>query len=130
MAILDSNQEKLLLAKRPFEDGWRFIGGFSHPNDVSFEQTAKRKIREDVGINLVVSELKYIGSTVIPDWRYQSEEDKIITTLYKTVKGWGSIEPSDDVSELMWVDISELDKITIVKEHKILLEMFLENIKK
>ena len=40
------------------------------------------------------------------------------------------IEPSDDVSELMWVDISELDKITIVKEHKILLEMFLENIKK
>ena len=130
VAILDSNQEKLLLAKRPFEDGWRFIGGFSHPNDVSFEQTAKRKIREDVGINLVVSELKYIGSTVIPDWRYQSEEDKIITTLYKTVKGWGSIEPSDDVSELMWVDISELDKITIVKEHKILLEMFLENIKK
>jgi len=130
VAILDSNQEKLLLAKRPFEDGWRFIGGFSHPNDVSFEQTAKRKIREDVGINLVVSELKYIGSTVIPDWRYQSEEDKIITTLYKTVKGWGMIEPSDDVSELMWVDISELDKITIVKEHKILLEMFLENIKK
>ena len=130
VAILDSNQEKLLLAKRPFEDGWRFIGGFSHPNDVSFEQTAKRKIREDVGINLVVSELKYIGSTVIPDWRYQSEEDKIITTLYKTVKGWGSIEPSDDVSELMWVDISELDKIKIVKEHKILLEMFLENIKK
>jgi bifunctional NMN adenylyltransferase/nudix hydrolase len=130
VAILDSNQEKLLLAKRPFEDGWRFIGGFSHPNDVSFEQTAKRKIREDVGINLVVSELKYIGSTVIPDWRYQSEEDKIITTLYKTVKGWGSIEPSDDVSELMWIDISELDKITIVKEHKILLEMFLENIKK
>jgi bifunctional NMN adenylyltransferase/nudix hydrolase len=130
VAILDSNQEKLLLAKRPFEDGWRFIGGFSHPSDVSFEQTAKRKIREDVGINLVVSELKYIGSTVIPDWRYQSEEDKIITTLYKTVKGWGSIEPSDDVSELMWVDILELDKITIVKEHKILLEMFLENIKK
>ena len=130
VAILDSNQEKLLLAKRPFEDGWRFIGGFSHPNDMSFEQTAKRKIREDVGINLVVSELKYIGSTVIPDWRYQSEEDKIITTLYKTVKGWGMIEPSDDVSELMWVDISELDKITIVKEHKILLEMFLENIKK
>jgi len=130
VAILDSNQEKLLLAKRPFEDGWRFIGGFSHPNDVSFEQTAKRKIREDVGINLVVSELKYIGSTVIPDWRYKSEEDKIITTLYKTVKGWGSIEPSDDVSELMWIDILELDKITIVKEHKILLEMFLENIKK
>jgi hypothetical protein len=74
--------------------------------------------------------LIYIGSVQVPDWRYQSEEDKIMSILYKTTKGWGRIEPSDDVSELKWFDISELEKVNMVNEHKILLEMFLEDLKK
>ncbi len=130
VAILDNNQEKLLLAKRPFEDGWRFIGGFSKPTDTSYEHTARRKVSEDAGRNLSITNLNYIGSVQVPDWRYKSEEDKIMSILYKTTKGWGMIEPSDDVSELKWFDISELDKIKIVNEHKILLEMFSENMKK
>jgi hypothetical protein len=50
-----------------------------------------------------------------------------MSILYKTTKGWGRIEPSDDVSELKWFDISELDKVNMVNEHKILLEMFIEH---
>jgi hypothetical protein len=74
--------------------------------------------------------LKYIGIVQVPDWRYQSEEDKIMTILYKTKKGWGRIEPSDDVSELKWFDTKELEKVEIVKEHKVLMTMFLEDLKK
>ena len=33
-------------------NGWRFIGGFSHPSDSSYEFTAKRKISQDAGGNL------------------------------------------------------------------------------
>ena len=41
--------------KRPFEDGWRFIGGFSKPTDTSYEHTARRKVSEDAGRNLSIN---------------------------------------------------------------------------
>jgi bifunctional NMN adenylyltransferase/nudix hydrolase len=128
VAIIDN--DKVLLAKRPYEDGWRFIGGFAKPTDTSYEHTARRKVGEDVGRNLSITHLNYIGSVQVPDWRYQSEEDKIMSILYKTTKGWGRIEPSDDVSELKWFDINELEKVEIVSEHKVLMTIFLEDLKK
>ena len=127
IAILNEEEDKVLLAKRPFEDGWRFIGGFSKPTDVSYEHTARRKVSEDVGINLSVNTPIYVGSVRIPDWRYQSEEDKILSILFITKKEFGSIQPSDDVSELKFFNIDELKEEIFVKEHKVLLEMFLKN---
>ena len=129
VAILDETEEKVLLAKRPFESGWRFIGGFSKPTDKSYEHTARRKVSEDAGVNLSVQHPRYIGSCQIPDWRYQSEEDKILSILFITKKEFGRIDPSDDVSALKWWDITELEKnpTIMVKEHKILLDMFLKN---
>ena len=70
--------------------------------------------------------MNYIGSVQVPDWRYKSEEDKIISILYKTKKGWGRIEPSDDVSELKFFSIEDLNEDMMVNEHKILLKMFIE----
>ena len=127
IAILNEEEDKVLLAKRPFEDGWRFIGGFSKPTDTSYEHTARRKVSEDAGRNLSVNTPRYVGSVQIPDWRYQSEEDKILSILFITKKEFGRIEPSDDVSELKFFNIDELTEETFVKEHKVLLEMFLRN---
>jgi bifunctional NMN adenylyltransferase/nudix hydrolase len=127
IAILNEEEDKVLLAKRPFEDGWRFIGGFSKPTDVSYEHTARRKVSEDAGRNLSVNTPIYVGSVQIPDWRYQSEEDKILSILFITKKEFGSIQPSDDISELKFFNIDELKEENFVKEHKVLLEMFLKN---
>jgi bifunctional NMN adenylyltransferase/nudix hydrolase len=127
IAILNEEEDKVLLAKRPFEDGWRFIGGFSKPTDVSYEHTARRKASEDAGRNLSVNTPRYVGSVQIPDWRYQSEEDKILSILFVTKKEFGSIQPSDDISELKFFNIDELKEEIFVKEHKVLLEMFLKN---
>jgi len=128
VAITDN--DKVLLAKRPYEDSWRFIGGFSRPTDSSYEHTARRKVGEDAGKNLSITNLTYIGSVQVPDWRYQSEEDKIMSVLFKTTKGWGRIEPSDDVSELKFFNIEDLNEEMMVNEHKILMTMFLEDLKK
>ena len=138
IAILDENNTMILLAKRPYESGWRFIGGFAHPDDPSYESTAKRKISQDAGERLETSELQYIGSKMIPDWRYRGEEDKIISVLYKTKYTGGVIEPSDDVSELKWWNLHDISQYwfdvednvvgPIVDEHKPLLKMFLKNI--
>jgi bifunctional NMN adenylyltransferase/nudix hydrolase len=126
VAILDESEEKILLAKRPYEDGWRFIGGFSRPTDTSYEHTARRKVSQDAGGNLSITDLRYVGSCQIPDWRYQSEEDKILSILFVTKKMFGRIEPSDDVSELKWWNINEISEKNITSEHKILLDMFLK----
>ena len=128
VAILNDDN-MLLLAKRPYENGWRFIGGFAHPSDSSYEFTAKRKISQDAGGNLETSELTYVNSSMIPDWRYRGEEDKIISVLYKTKYTGGSIEPSDDVSELKFFNIDNLNDDMIVSEHKTLLKIFLEDVK-
>jgi bifunctional NMN adenylyltransferase/nudix hydrolase len=130
IAVMDEKEERVLMAKRPYEDNWRFIGGFSKPTDSSYEHTARRKISEDAGGNLSITNLIYIGSATIPDWRYKSEQDKIMSVLFKTKKGWGRIEPSDDVSELKWFEITDLEKLNIVKEHEVLMTMLLEDLKK
>lgn len=128
VAIMNDD-DKILLAKKPYENGWRFIGGFAHPTDDSFESTAKRKISQDAGNGLEISELKYIGSTLVPDWRYRGEEDKIISNFYKTKYIGGIIEPSDDVSELKFFNIKDLNDDLFVIEHRILLKIFLEDVK-
>jgi bifunctional NMN adenylyltransferase/nudix hydrolase len=134
--ILNEDSTKILLAKKPKENGWRLIGGFAHPNDESYEFTLIRKIKEDAGLNTKVTDIKYIGSSRVPDWRYRSEEDKIVTILFKC-KVSGQIEPSDDVSKLKWFDIHEVSQTwfdlknevvgPIVDEHKCLLKIFFEN---
>jgi bifunctional NMN adenylyltransferase/nudix hydrolase len=130
IAVMDEKEERVLMAKRPYEDNWRFIGGFSKPTDTSYEHTARRKISEDAGSNLSITNLTYIGSIQVPDWRYQNEEDKIMSVLFKTTKGWGRIEPSDDVSELKFFNTEDLNEDMMVNEHKILMTMFLEDLKK
>jgi len=135
VVLLDSNSKKILLAKKPQESGWRFVGGFALPNDDSYEDTVYRKILSDVG-SVEVSNLKYVSSCKVPDWRYRSEEDKIISNIYQCNITGGEICPSDDVSELKWFNIFEISQnwfdsennVTgpIVKEHKPILKLFFE----
>jgi len=137
ITILDQSQKNILLAKRPYEDSWRFIGGFAIPQDESYEQTALRKLKQDAG-GIQVDKLIYLTSIKVPDWRYRGEEDKIITNFYKTNYIGGTIQPSDDVSQLKWFDLQYIaknwvdsnDEITgpIVSEHKPLLKYFLKNL--
>ena len=117
---------KILLARKPNEDGWRFIGGFAHPNDQSYEITAKRKLREEAG-PIEVGDVRYVTSLKVDDWRYRSEEDKILTILFKCKYVFGSIEPSQEISELKWFDLKEFNKNDMVAEHKELIEI-LKNI--
>lgn len=135
---LSEDGKMILLAKKPDENGWRFVGGFTHPSDNSYEYTAIRKLKTDCNIDSDVEDLKFVGACKIDDWRYRSEEDKIFTILYKCNKFSGNIQPSDDVSALKWWSIDELksyldlDKFTgpIVEEHKPLIVMLLKKLKK
>jgi bifunctional NMN adenylyltransferase/nudix hydrolase len=121
IAILDLPKNRILLGER---DGLlRFIGGFSDPKSPSYEADARREVYEETGVE--ISNPKYIGSTLIDDWRYKSEDDKIKTMFFVADHVFGRPEASDDISSVQWVSLPELlsGKIQVADEHKVLVEM-------
>lgn len=144
IAVLNEEENQVLLAKKPFEDKYRFIGGFADPNSPSYETDARREVMEEA--NIEINDLKYIGSAIIDDWRYRNEVDKIKSMLFIAKYMYGRPQGGDDVSEVRWFDISkfinmkekgitsvELNNFTssnIVPEHRNMFNMLIANLNK
>ncbi|MBC7865463.1 MAG: NUDIX domain-containing protein [Bacteroidia bacterium] len=126
VAIIDG--EKVLLGKKSNQDKFRFPGGFSDPSDDTYEMAAKREAFEETGLE--IGDIEYVGSAKMDDWRYRSEEDKIITLFFKSKFTFGNAVATDDLEELKWFDLNELREEDIVNEHQRLLKMLLNNLKK
>lgn len=122
--VVINDKNEVLLVKKPDETKWRFIGGFSDPRSNSLEEDASREVREETGIE--ISKPKYIGSTLIDDWRYRGENDKIKTALFVAKYVFGKPEGADDVEAAKWFQLNKLTSEDIVPEHKVLLKMFAE----
>lgn len=121
-----NDKGQILLAQKPNEDKWRFIGGHVDVSDASLERAAKREFSEETG-GCEISDLSYVTSIKVPDWRYVKERSGIITSLFIGKFVFGSIKPSDDISALMWRSIDDFNdhedcQKLIVPEH---LEMFM-----
>lgn len=113
----DSNPViEVLLARKPAEDQYRFVGGFADPKDSSFEVSAKREAREETGLEL--GDPVYLTSGKIDDWRYRSESDKIISLFFVAEYLFGGPQPQDDISELRWFVLNDVNlERDIVPEH-------------
>lgn len=132
--VMHDGEGKILLARKPNEEHLRFIGGFVDRTDTRFEHSARREFMEETGGNAEISKLKYVASAKIDDWRYRSEDDGIMTTLFIGGHSWGPIKPTDDIIALEWIDISKLDteeKIErrVMPEHRGLMWTFITKIK-
>lgn len=112
---------KLLLARKPSEDKYRFIGGFADPEDDSYEAAAKREVNEEADIQ--IDDIRYIGSAKVDDWRYRNEVDKVITHLFSSSYVSGSVTAQDDIAELRWFSMDELGDDSFVLEHVILFHL-------
>lgn len=128
VAPLNSDQTKVLLAKKWDESKWRFIGGFVNPEDDSVQSAARRIYMKETGSNSESDDYKYITSCQIKDWRFRGEDDKIMTTLFTCRYLWGTIQPSDDIQELKWFDISELKSEMFMVEHQKLFSIYITKI--
>jgi len=115
--------DMVLLGRKPTQNKFRFIGGFTDPTDNCFEDAAARETREETGVE--VENFQYLGSAKIDDWRYRSEQDKIITTFFKATYKSGEPAANDDIVELKWYNIAGLKEDDIVAEHRVLLHLFL-----
>jgi bifunctional NMN adenylyltransferase/nudix hydrolase len=121
IAIL-RGEEDVLMVRKPNESKWRFVGGFSDPSSNSLEEDAKREVAEETG-GIEVSNMTYIGSCKIDDWRYKKEKDSIKTAFFICNYVFGSPVGSDDVCECKWFKISELNEATVVSGHLVLVKM-------
>jgi len=127
------NQEgQILLAKKPNETKWRFIGGFVDATDSDYERAAYREFMEETNA-CHINNLKYILSAKVDDWRYRKEKDGIMTTLFLGSFGFGKETPSDDIDDLKWFDVSYFTKFDNIKhqimdEHQYMMVKLVERI--
>jgi len=131
VALFDTDNKKLLLGRKHASTDWRFPGGFTDVSDENYEAAAKRELTEECG-NIETSKMKYIGSAKIDDWRYRNEADRIITLFFKTTLLFGKPTAGDDLEEVKWVTLEELELIMqngqLSKEHVVLTKMLLKNL--
>lgn len=131
IAIVDSEKKKVLLARKPNESLYRFVGGFVDPGE-TLEHAANREVIEETGLE--VANIEYLTSFVQSDWRYRSERDKITTAFFRGYYVFGSPTPKDDICELRWftyqelIDIRDTDTISncIEKVHHNLFNYFVK----
>jgi len=111
------NYNKVLLARKPNEKLFRFPGGFAEPDSISYESDANREAREETGLE--ISNVQYLSSFKIDDWRYRRGKDKIKTLFFTANYTWGAPVPSDDLEggELKWFDIASITRNSIMPEH-------------
>ena len=130
VAILNEDNSKILLGRKLNERKFRYVGGFSDIDDESFEAAAKREVLEETGL-VEISDLKYVCTKKVNDWRYRNEKDRsIITVFFKAKFIFGSPTPKDDIVELKWWNIDEITEDNLVEEHWKLFETLKNNLLK
>jgi len=124
---------QIALGRKPNDlpNKWRFPGGFVDPvKDESMVAAAKRELREEMTVTVDYPNFTYLGSLKVNDWRYRSEVDKIITTLFLTKYLWGPLEAGDDLGEAKWFDLDDFNMETLVEGHRPLMDMVLTHLEK
>jgi bifunctional NMN adenylyltransferase/nudix hydrolase len=119
VAIVDYDNKRILLGARTRDQGLlRFIGGFVDPTDQNLEHAAQREVLEETS-GIEISNLEYLGSFRVNDWRYRGKEDSILTALFTARFIFGAPRAADDLDGLEWIPW-EAFRERLVDEHQAL----------
>ena len=116
------------MAKKSGEKLLRFVGGFWDSKDRRIEDAALREAKEETCLDCNIH--SYIGSTVVDDWRYVNEHEKVMTAFFLLVKTGGTPKASDDIAELHIRSLAEVGEDDVMEGHRPLLKMLKEHIRK
>jgi bifunctional NMN adenylyltransferase/nudix hydrolase len=128
-----NNKGEILMAKKPHEKLWRFVGGFVDREDVDYEAAAKREFSEETGGNCSLINIQYIASQKVDDWRYRKEDSGIMTTLFIGESNMGMAKASDDIVDVKWIHISEFSnydgiRTKVMVEHRDLMVKLIDKV--
>jgi len=121
---------KVALGRKPdYPPGkWRFPGGFADPGkDESFLHTARREASEEL-TQPALADWKLLGSVKIDDWRYRTQADSIITTVFAATLTWGTVKAGDDLAEAKLFDLDTFKDSSLVPQHLPILRMVKEHL--
>ena len=121
--IFNKDWTKIILGRKPGENGWRLPGGFADPLSLSFEEDAEREALEETLCHMQGT--RYLSSHSIEDWRYQGEPDCIRTMLFV---GWTDNDPqaADDLADAQWFwphDVQKDNYEMVMPQHRELVRM-------
>lgn len=127
--IAITKNDTVLLGMKSFDGGLVFPGGFVDPSDDNLECAAIRELTEEVGNDISLAggatDLKYVGSFLIDDWRYQNEE-KLMTSLFTAEVSWGTAKPSDELKQVGFYKLNKKTREMISENHKPLFDALLK----
>jgi bifunctional NMN adenylyltransferase/nudix hydrolase len=126
IAPIDTENDRVLLCRKPNQTKFRFVGGFASPDSENFEADAARELLEET--HLVGANFRYLCSARIDDWRFRNECDKIKTTFFVCEYDGGTPEADDDIAEVKWFNLLTLTENDLVEEHKVLFRTLKEKV--
>ncbi|WP_026726831.1 NUDIX hydrolase [Flavobacterium sasangense] len=131
VALVFTFEDKVLFTVRnvdPDKGKWDLPGGFIDPNETA-EEAACREIREELGLNLQPSDLKYV-TTSPNNYLYKNVPYRTMDIFYECALPSNGINVAaeDEIQELIWVKRSEIDleKIGFVSIRKVIGEKYLK----
>ena len=97
-------------------------GGRFEKKHLSYEAAATAEMYEEAGLS--PSSIKYVGSTVINDWRYAGSPDQtVVTSLFKARAMTTGARADDDIAEVCWFPFKGLTEDSLVSGHRPLLRL-------
>ena len=130
VAIVFTFEDKVLFTVRnldPDKGKWDLPGGFIDPNETA-EEAACREIKEELGIEISNSDLKYI-TTSPNNYLYKNVPYRTMDIFYECelTSDVIKVEAVDEIQELIWVKRSEIDlnQIGFVSIRKVIGEIYL-----
>ena len=104
----DGNSLKILLIRRkndPYKGYWAVPGGFSNM-DETIDETAKRELREETGLE--GSDVELYGVFSKPD---RDPRERVIGITYLTIIRLRDAVGGDDAEKAQWFDINDLPEL-------------------
>lgn len=129
VAVVSFDRSEILLGRKKHDgDKLRFIGGFVDPSDESLERAARREVFEEAP-NVEISDLRYLGSRRVDDFRYRGSEDGIMSAVFVSAFVFGLARAGDDLDDLVWVPLNEVHR-RIIKNHLTLWDLVEDDLSK
>ncbi|MFA6995126.1 MAG: NUDIX hydrolase [Patescibacteria group bacterium] len=117
--IVENN--KVLLNKDEKDNFWKFCGGRIEENDANLKDTAKREAKEEMGIELEISDND-------PYFFYTEKEKEgkmiSIVLVHFLAKRNGEIIPGQETKEWRWFDVNNLNGENLAPNIKPTLKYF------
>ncbi|SFA92161.1 ADP-ribose pyrophosphatase YjhB, NUDIX family [Amycolatopsis marina] len=118
--VLVDDAGRILLVRRTDTGDWGLPGGFMDPGE-SFEDTGRREVREEIGLE--IDKLELLGVFSGPEYYYRyphGDEVFNVTVAYTARPSTGEIEPDHtEVGEVRFFEPTELPADILAPEKPI-----------